>query len=227
VLISLFINFKILSFVLLVHTKFLNMNKRADKSTKPIPWNTALKVLAKLEKDEKYEWLLLLAVGFNSGYRLSDLLHLKFSDFAKDKNILDITERKTSKQRPIKIFDEERRIVKLCQKKLKKRDSDYLFTNSRYTANKPISKAAAITRVKQSLTYCRVNGSQLSSHTLRKTFALHFFREFEDRVGSHRALIATSKQLNHADTNTTQLYIGVDELTEIDVFENWDSFETT
>jgi integrase len=192
------------------------------RETKPLSWKEAKKCLAYLESEKQYHLLLTFAVGIHTGFRVSDLLELKFGDFSENKDVLDIRERKTSKQRSIKIFSELRMIVAICKDALKKSDNDYLFTRARYRVNKPISKVSFIQRVKDTLDFCGVKYETAAAHTLRKTFALHYYKMFESRVGSHRALIETAKQLNHASTDVTRRYIGIDETTKQEVLENWD-----
>jgi integrase len=195
---------------------------KKERTTKPLDWKEAKKCLAYLESEKKYNLLLTFAVGIHTGFRVSDLLELKYGDFSNDKEVLNIQERKTSKQRAVKIFSELRMIVQVCKDALKKSDNDYLFTRSRYRVNKPISKVSFIQRVKDALDFCGIKYETAAAHTLRKTFALHYYKMFEKRVGSHRALIETAKQLNHASTDVTRRYIGIDETTKTEVLENWD-----
>jgi integrase len=191
-----------------------------QRTTKPLKWKEAKKCISFLESEKQYHYLLTLAVGFYTGYRVSDLLELKYNDFQND--VLDITERKTTKQREIKVFPELRRIVELCQKAFYKKDTDYIFIRARFVTNTPISKAGFINRVRDSLDFCGVKYKNASAHTLRKTFALHYYTLMETRLGSHRALIETAKQLNHASIDVTRRYIGIDETTKNEVLAAWD-----
>lgn len=52
-------------------------NKR---STKPLDWKEAKKALLLLESEERYHDLLILAGGFYTGYRIGDMLELKYKD---------------------------------------------------------------------------------------------------------------------------------------------------
>jgi len=116
-------------------------------------------------------------------------------------------------------------IVRTCKGAAKAKDSDYLFTNSRYKANKPISTAAAITRIRETLEFCGFSESRngnLSAHTLRKTFALRYFELMQEQVGEYRALSELAKQLNHANTDVTRRYICLDVQTVTNVFANFD-----
>lgn len=194
----------------------MNKNKR---TTRPISWKEMKKGLLLLEQDEKWEYLLIVSVGIFTGYRIGDMLELKFSDFNRE--ILDITERKTTKQRQVKIIDELRRIVILCQDKLKRKDEHYLFIRERFFANKPISVVSGIARIRKALQYAGIKGKHLTAHALRKTFALRYYQLMSETEGDYRALSELSKQLNHANTDTTRRYIGIEEKVIENVFENF------
>jgi len=190
------------------------------RATKPLKWKRAKKVLLLLEAEKEYHYLLIVAVGFYTGYRLSDLLKLKYSYFKNDK--LRITEDKTSKQRPVPIVSELRRIVQLCQEQLKRKDEHYLLVRTRFFTNQPITKAAAITRIRKALESSGIRGKHLSAHTLRKTFALRYYELARATEGDYRALNELSKQLNHASTDTTRRYIGLEEQVVQNIFDNFD-----
>lgn len=190
-----------------------------DRKTAPLKWNEATLILQKLESEKKYNDLLLLSVGFFTGYRIGDILKAKYSDF--NGRTLDIKESKTKKQRSIIIIDELRRIVNLCKKELNRKDEYYLFTNTRYNTNKPITVHTAIQRIKKILSYYKVQNTVLSSHTLRKTFALRYYEHYKKVVGSDRAMIALSKILNHSSTETTRTYICIDTEIEKDIFDTF------
>ncbi|MCR9290966.1 MAG: tyrosine-type recombinase/integrase, partial [Bacteroidetes bacterium] len=72
---------------------------KKERTTKPLDWKEAKKCLAYLESKKEYNLLLTFAVGIHTGFRVSDLLELKYGDFSNDKEVLNIQERKTSKQR--------------------------------------------------------------------------------------------------------------------------------
>lgn len=191
-------------------------NKRP---TKPISWKEIKKALLYLEQEEKYHYLLIIGVGVFTGYRISDMLDLRYSDF--DGEVLDITERKTTKQRKVKIVPELRRIVKKCQEQLNCKNQHHLFIRERFFSDTPITKSAAITRIRKALQFTGIKGRHLSAHTLRKTFALRYYTLMEECEGSYRALLELSKQLNHTNTETTRRYIGIQEKVIEDVFNKF------
>jgi len=194
-----------------------------SQQCKPIEWTKAKKALDKLEKAGNYNAWLLLTVGFYTGLRIGDILSLKYGDFNNDS--LTITEQKTGKTRNIPIVQTLHNVIATCKASNKANDTIFLFTNSRYKANKPITTAAAITRIRETLEFCGFSESKngnLSAHTMRKTFALRYFELMQDEVGEYRALSELAKQLNHANTDVTRRYICLDIQTVTNVFANFD-----
>lgn len=191
----------------------------AQIETSPLKWTEAKKIMLFLEKEEQWHYLLLVTIGFYSGYRLDDVRHLKYKDFTSE--VITLSEGKTTKQRVVPIVGELRRIVKLCQEQLRYMDDHYLIVRSRFRINKPLGKHSVIARLKSALRYCAIEDKKIGMHTLRKTFALRYFELLQKDVGEQRALIALRKQLNHTDVNTTRRYIGLAQSTQRDVFENF------
>ena len=197
------------------------MKKTRTNATKPLDWKEAKKAMLFLENEKEYHYLIILAIGFYTGYRLADIIEMKYLDFTDDKEFLEIQERKTSKQRPIKILPELRRIVQLCKQELKKKDSYYIFTRMRFNSNIPISKESGIARVKKAFEKSGVQLKKGTSHVLRKTFALRYYNLASEQVGDQRALIQLAEMLNHDSTKTTRAYIGISEKMEADIFTNF------
>ena len=197
------------------------MKKTRKNATKPLDWKEAKKAMLLLESEKDYNNLILLAIGFYTGYRLSDILKMKYSDFADSNEYLEIEEQKTSKQRPVKILPELRRIVKLCQQELKKKDSYFIFTPIRYNSNEPIKTVAGIRRVSKAFKNAGLNLKKGTSHVLRKTFSLRYYNLAREQVGEQRALIQLAEMLNHDSAKTTRAYIGVSEKIEADIFANF------
>jgi len=198
------------------------MNKKRANATKPLDWGEAKKGMLLLENQKDYHSLLLVAIGFYTGYRLSDILILKYSDFAEGKENLIVTEKKTGKQRVIPILPQLRRIVQLCQKALNKKDEYFIFTRIRFNSSKPINVAAGIDRVKKAFRLAGFEVKKDTSQVLRKTFAVRFFELAKKEFGEEIALIKLSKILNHATLNASRTYIGLSEKIEADIFKKFD-----
>ena len=141
---------------------------------------------------------ILFIIGINSGFRISDILRLKIAD-VKNKDFIEIIEQKTGKYRRFPLNSQMKSILKkYCE--YKKLDS-WLF---------PSRKAYGhISRVQA---YRIINGISkelnldlnIGTHTLRKTFGYHFYKQTKDI-----ALLQTI--LNHSSPNITLRYIGINQ----------------
>ena len=133
-----------------------------------LPWEIYLSMVAKLERDKNYKFCLLLAVGVNTGLRISDLLKLRVSD-VMGKDTFKINEGKTGKERNIKINKDLRIILDRVIPKYVTSDGDMLLFLNRF-GTKAIDQSYVNVKFKE---LCKkynikVDGN-LSSHTFRKT----------------------------------------------------------
>ncbi len=196
--------------------------RQQDKTTSPLKWIEATKAIDYLEKKEKWHELLIIAVGCYTGYRLVDLLKLQYKDFQDDN--VSVVAQKTGKARTVKIYDRLKRIVEKCRVRLGRKEHNHLFVRSRFPSDKPISRMAAITRIKQGFNFAGIERAMLSGHTLRKTYALRKFEGLKAKIGDYRALNEVRKDLRHSSVDMTRRYLGIpeSELDEIleDIFND-------
>ena len=139
--------------------------------------------------------LLLFLLGINTGLRVSDLLRLKVKD-EKNKNSVQIREKKTKKTKKFPIPKEIR--IFISEYVERKPLSRYLFKSRK--SNKPITRVQAYRIIKEA---CRVLGlDHTGTHSLRKTFGYHFYKQTKD-------IALLQKILNHSSQDITLRYIGV------------------
>ena len=139
--------------------------------------------------------LLLFLLGINTGLRVSDLLALRVRD-VKDKDSVQLREKKTHKTRRFPIPKEIRSFIGeyVEQKPL----SRYLFKSRK--SNKPISRVQAYRIIREA---CNILGIEhTGTHSLRKTFGYHFYKQTKD-------IALLQKILNHSSQDITLRYIGV------------------
>lgn len=145
------------------------------------------------EKSERDFILFLL--GISVGLRISDLLKLKKEDMFKQH--IYIREKKTQKAKQFKIPGHIKKYVQPYAATLN--DGDYLF-KSRRGRNKPISRVTAYRILNDAAK--QVHLQNIGTHTLRKTFGYHFYKNTKD--------IATLQILfNHSTPEITKIYIGI------------------
>ena len=145
----------------------------------------------------------LLEVLYATGLRVSELVHLRFSDLHLDQGYLQCVG-KGGKQRIVPLGEEAadwvRRYVSQGRPTLsKKRESAWLFVNARGGAR--LSRLGFWKLLKQHGLAAGVR-SHLSPHVLRHSFATHLLERGAD-------LRAIQTMLGHADLSTTQIYTHV------------------
>lgn len=146
-------------------------------------------------KKENMRNYVLIMTGTYTGLRISDILKLKVKD-VKDKKYIDIREKKTGKRNLIEINPLLRKVYKdYCSDMT---EEDYLFRKS--NLNKSISRNRAW-RIMKDIGE-RFGVDNLGTHTLRKTFGFHYYKQTGD--------IATLMQMfNHSKESITLKYIGI------------------
>lgn len=181
------------------------MSKKFQNTTADyLEWDSNILLISKLYQDQNYKFSLLVALGSFFGLRISDLLSLKFCDIL-NADILTIIEKKTKKQRTIKINDQLKKHILACYKEIKPHSTnDFIFTSQKggvYSVQR-INVVFKEIRVKYNLKI-----KNFSTHSMRKTFG----RQVYNNAGSNAelALVKLSELFNHSDVRTTRKYLGL------------------
>lgn len=169
-----------------------------------LEWYSNILLISKLFQDQNYQFSLLIALGSFFGVRISDLLNLKWCDILNS-DTLTIIEKKTKKQRTIKINEQLKKHILACYKEIKPLSpNDYIFTSQKNTVYS-VQKINVIfkeIRIKYNLKI-----KNFSTHSMRKTFG----RQVYNNAGSNAelALVKLSELFNHSDVRTTRKYLGL------------------
>lgn len=181
------------------------MSKKFQNTTADyLEWDSNILLISKLYQDQNYKFALLIALGSFFGVRISDLLNLKWYDILNT-DTLNIIEKKTKKQRTIKINDQLKKHIQSCYKEIKPLSSnDYIFISQKgsvYSVQR-INVVFKEIRVKYNLKI-----KNFSTHSMRKTFG----RQVYNNAGSNAelALVKLSELFNHSDVRTTRKYLGL------------------
>ncbi|MDN5313523.1 recombinase XerD [Thermoanaerobacteraceae bacterium SP2] len=151
-------------------------------------------------KDEKYA--LLFKFGLNTGLRISDILPIRlndvFTDSGKFREYLILKEKKTDKEKKIKLNNALRKSIEQYVKSRNLSYNDYLF---------PSRKGGHLGRV-QSYRVLReaanaVGVENFGTHSLRKTWGYWTYQLSKYNIG----LIMDT--FNHSSPKITLRYIGV------------------
>lgn len=184
--------------------KPINPRKGTTTETAPLKWNVATTLLKAMKEDSKNaNTRLMLAVGFFTGLRISDILNLKWNQLLNGD--LTVKEKKTNKVRTIKIVPMLQTIVNNVYDG--ENLESFIFISKAYNSDqKKITVTAANKRIKKVFTKYGIEVQNASSHTLRKTFAR---RIWEGHGKTDEALIYLCELLGHSSTKMTRKYIGI------------------
>lgn len=181
------------------------MSKKFQNTTADyLEWDSNILLISKLYQDQNYKFSLLIALGSFFGVRISDLLNLKWCDILNT-DTLNIIEKKTKKQRTIKINDQLKKHIQACYKEIKlQSNNDFIFTSQK-------GSVYSIQRInivfKEIKAKYNLKIKNFSTHSMRKTFG----RQVYNNAGSNAelALVKLSELFNHSDIRTTRKYLGL------------------
>jgi len=171
----------------------------------PLDWDKALQIVRLAAQREK-KLALFILLGIHVGLRFSDLIKLK-KQYLKDRHF-KTTEKKTSKLNQRFIPESFYRELRRCGLSL----NDYqenLFASTRKQGAfiTPSYFRRGIKRYCAQIGLSKLEISEISTHSLRKTFANHFYDIYEDK---HKALMMISRLFCHSSTEITMRYMGLD-----------------
>jgi integrase len=173
--------------------------------TTSMEWDQFKSLISKLERDGEYKFCLLISMGVFTGLRISDLLQIKFNQFIGTE-FLNIIEKKTKKDRKIKINSDLKDMVERIKFKMNVTDDDqFIFVNKYGT--KPIDKSYVNVKLKELLNKYDIHlEGNVSSHMFRKTLGN---RALKLNNYSNESMVLLMELFNHSSPKTTKLYLGV------------------
>lgn len=158
---------------------------------------------------------MLVITGLNTALRISDILHLTYSDifdFEKRKwrTHIKVREQKTGKTNQIYINMEIRNAFEAYSDYSISTPADWLFDSQMHTGA-PLSRYQAYRIIKEAATYAGLD-SNISCHSLRKTFGYHAWKQ-----GTPPVLLMNI--YNHSTFQVTKRYLGIEQDDKDAVFE--------
>lgn len=164
----------------------------------PIRDKKKIELVKVILKKSGFRNYLLFLLGINSGLRISDILKLKVRD-VQNVEYIEIKEQKTQKYKKFPVSYSFKRLLNNFTKN--KPPEDWLFKSKK--GNRPITRVQAYRIISKA---CKKAGitTKIGTHTLRKTFAYHFYQEKKDI-----ALLQTI--FNHSTPTVTLRYIGINQ----------------
>ena len=161
------------------------------------------KLLAKQSKRD----LLLFNIGTNCGLRISDILRLNVGD-VRNKAYIQIVEKKTGK---FKKFPINAKLKPLIDEFVQgRRDKEPLFLS---LWKHRLDRSTAYYMIKDA---CKRAGleEKIGTHSLRKTFGYHHYKQFKD-------IVILQKIFNHSSPQITMRYIGIEQDQIDDSYNNF------
>jgi integrase len=181
--------------------------KGSTTTTTYLDWNDFISLITRLEKDGNNKFCLLISIGVFTGLRISDLLTLKYSDLLNNETF-QIKEKKTQKQRSIKVNKDLKDIVNRILQKSKVNDIEQLIFINKY-GTKSIDKSYVNVKLKEIIKMYRIRlDGNVSTHTFRKTLGR---RVMEVNNYSNESLILLMDLFGHSSMSITKRYLGIRE----------------
>ena len=179
-----------------------------------IEWEKLQTLILKLERDGNKKFALLISIGIFTGFRISDILSLKWKDIVAQA-FVEVIEKKTKKFRRVKLNQQLQEIISRIYSENTDLES-LIFQNRFRTA--AISVQYVNRRLKELAIEYKVSKepTKIKSHSLRKSFGR---RVFESNDNSEKSLILLSQCLNHSSLLTTRIYLGIREKEIYDIYE--------
>ena len=176
------------------------MNKTSDF----IEFDKVLnKGLSLLKDDKKYRIGFYIIFSVNTGLRISDVLNIKHRNLLD--NTLIIREKKTQKQREISLNQVvqdsyAKLITKLKEQGIRYDQDDFVFVSQKGS----VYRTQSINEVLK--TIFKEKRFQISSHSLRKSFARRVYQNLNE---SEDALVLLSDIFRHSSISITRRYLGI------------------
>lgn len=150
--------------------------------------------------------------SINTGLRVSDILKIKHKDLTGDK--LNITEKKTKKQREITLNEVVKKSYSklssiLAEQNITFNEDDYIFISQKGS----VYKTQSINDVLKTIFTSK--SLQISSHSLRKSFARRVYQNLNE---SENALVLLSDIFSHSSVAITRRYLGIRQETISNVY---------
>lgn len=178
--------------------------KYSNTTADYLGWNEAMNLIRKLAKDKNHKMSLLVALGCFTGLRISDILALRWKQIL-DTDEFSIVEKKTGKNRTIRLNDQLQKHIQECFKQI-----NPVGVNAPILVSQKgtVFTIQAINRtLKQIKTKYKVKAKNFSCHSFRKTFGRQVYNMNDNN--SELALVKLMELFNHSSVAITKRYLGL------------------
>ncbi len=167
-------------------------------------WSDAMNLIRKLAKDGNYNISLLIALGCFTGLRISDILSLRWKQILNTSEFT-ITEKKTGKQRTIRLNLQLQQHIRDCYRHIKPIGINAPILVSQKGTVYSIQRINII--LKELKKKYKLHIGNFSCHSLRKTFGRQVYNMNSEN--SELALVKLMELFNHSSVAITKRYLGL------------------
>ena len=191
------------------------MSAKFSKTTADhLSWSEGMNLIRNLYNDGNYKISLLVSFGSFWGLRISDILSLKW-EHVYNLDEFELVEKKTKKNRTIKINAQLKRHISDCYENIKPRNLDeYIFTSQKGSVYS-IQRINVI--LKDLRTKYNLKIKNFSSHSLRKSFGREIFNRSAENA--ELAIVKLSQLFNHSNPAITRRYLGISQKELLDTYD--------
>lgn len=179
-----------------------------------LEWSEAMNLIRKLARNRNYKMSLLVAIGCFTGFRISDILALRWKQIL-DVSEFTITERKTGKRRTVRINHELQLHIRDCYEHIKPVSMENHILISQKGTVYTVQRINII--LKEIKAKYRLHIRHFSCHSLRKTFGRQVYNMNSDNA--ELALVKLMELFNHSSVAITKRYLG---LRQEEILETYD-----
>lgn len=188
--------------------------KYSNTTADYLEWSEAMNLIRRLTRDKNYKISLLIAIGCFTGLRISDILTLRWKQILGVSEFT-ITERKTGKQRTIRLNKELQLHIKDCYENINPLGITAPILVSQKGTVFTVQRINVI--LKELKQRYRLEIKHFSCHSLRKTFGRQVYNMNSDNA--ELALIKLMELFNHSSVAITKRYLG---LRKEEILETYD-----
>jgi integrase len=179
-----------------------------------LEWNQSMNLIRNLYNDDNYKISLLVSFGSFWGLRISDILSLKWVQ-VYNIDEFELVEKKTKKNRTIKINAQLKQHIQDCYQKIRPRTLDEFIFTSQKGSVYSIQRINVI--LKDLKTKYNLKIKNFSSHSLRKCFGREIF--IRSNENAELAIVKLSQLFNHSNPAITRRYLGISQKELMDTYD--------
>lgn len=170
----------------------------------PIRDKKKIKAMASVLKDMNEKYYILFLLGVQTGLRVSDIVTKKVSDIDMMSS-KKIKEQKTGKKRFLYLNPESEKIIRKYIKDNNLGPDDYLIPSRRSDGHGKYQGCITPTQAYRVIKEAgeSVGLYNIGTHTMRKTFGYHYYKQTHD-------VVPLMHIFNHSSQSITLQYIGID-----------------